>query len=656
MYRLLQKHGKKLMAVFSAFLMIAFALPSATKYGGQNRGQVIGTINGEKLYNTDLADARSTWDVAIHTRVGPRQDHVLAEMLPQVATQQIARNPLLLLLLEREAQRMGVTVSQDSVRSFLQNVPGLITGDEDRDARIRPVVEDLLLVATAFERASSAIKISDPLVSHELAELMQSITVNVAEVNSSAYLSKVPAPTADQIKKQFEQYADLIRGNVTATNRFGFGYKYPNRVKLQYIMVPRADVRRAVEASKTPYEWRVDAQKYYLQHQPEFQVEAPPGAKSATTAAAATRPTSGPTTQPFAAAEQHIKDQLIDAATDHTLGQIQDYLTTSMAGDYLAYHNAVGNTATTTAGATQAASKPAPLTSLGVPYDSVDYLKKLAAAVQQHFKVLPSVVSLQDNWLTAEDVAKLPGIGAARRADTIPFAQYVMTQTAPFLPEANRNSINTLQVLQPAQPVTDANRAVYLARVSAADPAHRPASLAEVEQQVVADIKTQAAFEMAQAEAQTILDQARQKGLEAGSGARRVIPVGPLTNRGQAVPTLALTGDSAAQFTNEAFKLLSTPASRPAGKPVELIPLNKDGRIFIAELGNVEAMWNQRSFAIEQARMHMMMGTELAAAFGRGWFDYASVKSRLNWQANEAYKESDNPAPAPEPPPAAPIF
>src|SRR5206468_9309554 len=124
-----------------------------------------------------------------------------------------------------------------------------------------------------------------------------------------------------------------------------------------------------------------------------------------------------------------------------------------------------------------AATQPAPVTALGVPYDSVDYLKKLAAAVQQQFKVLPTVVSLQDNWLTNEDLAKQPGIGLAHRADSIPFAQYVMGQTAPFLPAENRSELNSLQLFQPAQPMTDANNSVYIARVSAADPAHKPATL-----------------------------------------------------------------------------------------------------------------------------------------------------------------------------------
>ena len=49
MYKLLQKHGKKLLAIFSAVLMIAFILPTSSRYGGMGRNPIVGTVAGEKL-------------------------------------------------------------------------------------------------------------------------------------------------------------------------------------------------------------------------------------------------------------------------------------------------------------------------------------------------------------------------------------------------------------------------------------------------------------------------------------------------------------------------------------------------------------------------------------------------------------------------------
>ena len=59
--------------------------------------------------------------------------------------------------------------------------------------------------------------------------------------------------------EQFNKFADVLPADFnTAENKpggpnpFGFGYKYPDRVKLQYIAVPRELVRQAVRSAPPP--------------------------------------------------------------------------------------------------------------------------------------------------------------------------------------------------------------------------------------------------------------------------------------------------------------------------------------------------------------------------------------------------------------------
>ena len=40
----------------------------------------------------------------------------------------------------------------------------------------------------------------------------------------------------------------------------------PDRVRLQYLAIQQADVKAAVIASMSPYDWDVKANLYYLQH------------------------------------------------------------------------------------------------------------------------------------------------------------------------------------------------------------------------------------------------------------------------------------------------------------------------------------------------------------------------------------------------------
>jgi hypothetical protein len=663
MHKFFDKYGKPLMAVFMAFLMVTFLLPMAGRYTGGGRGQVIGTVGGEKLYGQDLDNARSAWQmltrISIPTQPSPGQEpqsRSIAFALGPFAYQQINQNPLLFLLLQKEAERMGVSVSQDRLNEELTNeLASAMTGDARHQSNVREAVRELLLVRDAFVRASSAVKISQPLVKHELAELGQSITIKVSEINTAGYLSKVPAPTPEQLKQQFEKYADVVGGQPSAENPFGFGYKYPDRVKVQYIVTPEADVRKSVQSSKSAYDWKVDAQKYYLQHESDYQTTTEPSSSKPFDLSASSRPTTAPTTQPFAAVEKEITDQLIETQVQQKLSQIQDYITTTMASDYVNFHSATA--AQGSSAGPSSTSAPAPASSLGPAYASVEYLKKLAAAVQDQFHVLPTVVSIQDKWLDFDELARQPGIGQAHREDGIPFNSYVIGLTAPFLAAEHRTENNTLQLNQPSQPMTDANNSVYIARVTAAEPAHAPPSLSDVQAQVTEDVKKLEAFKLAEADAQKLLDAARHEGLESAGAQQKhpAVTVGPLTNRPQPVPTLNLSDASAAQFTNDAFKLLSTPTSRPSGEPVRMIPLQKDGRIFVAELGNVQAMWNEKSLPIEQAQLHIQMGNQFAQELSRDWFDFGAVKTRTQWQANENYKESQ-PGPSQPPPPPGPML
>src|SRR5205814_445638 len=110
MYRFFQRHGKKLMAVFSAVLMIAFALPTFRGGGNTAGGRLIGTVGGEKIYQQDVYRAHQTWQLLSQLHID-RADRSVADVLGPTAVGQINRRPVLFLLLQKEAQRMGVGIS-----------------------------------------------------------------------------------------------------------------------------------------------------------------------------------------------------------------------------------------------------------------------------------------------------------------------------------------------------------------------------------------------------------------------------------------------------------------------------------------------------------------------------------------------------------------
>ena len=122
----------------------------------------------------------------------------------------------------------------------------------------------------------------------------------------------------------------------------------------------------------------------------------------------------------------------------------------------------------------------------------------------------------------------------------------------------------------------------------------------------------------------------------------------------QTIPGLQVSPMEVEEFLAQAFKLLSTPTSRPSGKPVELIELAPDGRVLVAELADYQAMWNDRSKSYEEATIAMMLKGELERAFTTDWFNYDSVASRLKFVPDASMKDQDAPSGGSEP--LQPIF
>jgi hypothetical protein len=693
MYRFIQKHGKKLMAVFAAFLMISFAATGLSP-GGSGRNPVVGRIDGEKIRGQDVFAARADWQLL--QKIPDQRGRPLSSLLGPQTDAEISRNPILFLLLQKEAQQLGVTVSNDTLQGMLTNTPGLITTDPDRNEQIARAVRGLLLIAQTASRAGSVIKITEPMVKHELAQLGQSINLNLVDFTTAKYLDQARSaePTAEQIKAHFEKYADTIPGTPSDANPFGFGYKYPDRVKLQYIVVPKSDVRKVVEASRSAYDWDVEGRKYYRQNQAEFKPDATTQPRSSFDL---TAPSSQPTTKPYEAVQQDVRDKLISRETDARMTAIRNRITSTLSGDWVAYHNATGGagakgaTTSSTAPSTATASSD---TSQGVPYPSFEYLQKLAQQIQANkdFGVLPTTVSVADRWLTMDELNQLPGIGQAN-FNGVPLGSYILSMARPFLSaeQLKEQSSGWLRVMEPTRAMTDANDSLYIARISAAEPAHRPAAIAEVEERVKNDLATARAYELAKADAEKTLEAARQQGLKEAAAGKPVITAGPLTNRpGQVVPALALTGQAADRFVARAFKLLSagtssagvpsaevpsagvssagattqaspstavasTQGAGGAKKPIELIELPRDGRVLVAELGDVQAMWTDRSLPMEEAQIQMALGRRLAQAFAQGWFNFDSVVARTKFVPEGEGEELLQHGTAPQQP-VAPIF
>ncbi len=652
MRKFLKEWGKQILAVLSIALMIAFVLPMGMKQAGAGSNTVVGYVGKEKIYGQEKLSARQSWELLEKQKID-RAGHSLAfALLGPSAVAQITLHPDLFPLLMKEAQQMGVVVNKDEVETVVSNaLRGL--DDEDRLDHYRRAIADALLVQRAFQRASSVAKVSEPLKREFLATYMQGISVNLVEFDAAKFKAKVTPPTTQQLTEQFNKYKDAIKGNPDAkTNPFGFGYKYPNRVKLQYIQIPRLEVRRVIEASKDPRRWDVDSYKYYSQHQGEF-ATTQPTSQPANQAFSLDTVKKSPTTRPFDEVKGDIKNQLIAAETEKLQAAIYEKISATLGGDYMAYKSAAGTGATTQAIPMSApATGPVPVSSMKAPYNSFDYLKALAAQVQSAHKVLPAVVSLNDRYVTPQEAVKIPGLGEALVGQE-DLGTFLESSVAAFVPAERSGDSGVLHRMQPSSPLRDTVGNIYVIRITDADPSHAPATLAEVQDRVRDDRVAAEAYQLARSPADKLLGETKVNGLKsaAAQSALPVITTGVFTNRPNAqIGNYLLPEDAKAQFMEGAFKLLSTPLAHPGGQPVRVVEMPSAGKLAVTELATLEPLWNQQTQHAFADQAASQLAQEQVHLFMQSWFDWNSTVARLQYRpAAVDTKEPQEPGPMPPP-------
>lgn len=642
MYKLMQRNQKKLMAFLGVGLMIVFILPS-TFTGGGPGDPVVGYIGDEQIRARESQEARMELDLLSRCYTYLRQDQpipLLARLSP-TAPQQLRDHPEMFVLLLREARKMGVQVSKDQLGNTIQNQVISLDRLDPNDPRLVRAVNDFLMIENAFERIAATIKISQPLQNYTLAEQYQSIKVELVEYVAGEFADKIAAPTTQQVDEQFAKYGDVPAGRVDArTDPFGFGYRYPDRVKLQYIAVPVAAVRQAVEQSHDQYTWKKDAYKYYMEHEGEFATTQPatrPTTEPLTLGAgsAPIAPTTGPTTRPFDEVFDEIRRKMATEQTEKLQKRIVDRIAGTLGADWLNYNKSQSG-------------KEAAESSVGAPYPSFEYLQQLAGQIQKEFGVLPQITQKSDDYLTQTDLAALPGIGTASDGKAN-FLTYALQKAAAFAPQDQQKSSELLQLLEPSPVLHDPSGDAYVFRLTAAQPSHRPADKSEVREKIVADLHQMEGYRLAKQAAEQLLQSANQAGglqSAATAAGRNVIQTGEFRNRAMdPIENYPISGPAKAAFLDEVFKLL-VDAARGVEHPRKLVELPQEGKALVVQLDSVKADWPEQSNFFVELSVEGQLRTELRQNLQVQWFDWNSVVSRLNYKSAQPSEEPTPQRPA----------
>ncbi len=163
-------------------------------------------------------------------------------------------------LLDKEAQGVGFKISNETVRSMLSQALPQLTGQQYSqfinnlmkssgitEDRILTVFGKLLSVIQFASSISTGQDITTRQLKYLASSQMETVDIEFLKINSEKFLDKIENPTEQQISEQFEKYKDFFPSEVTSENPYGFGYKLPNRVQLEYMSLKLDEVKNIIK-------------------------------------------------------------------------------------------------------------------------------------------------------------------------------------------------------------------------------------------------------------------------------------------------------------------------------------------------------------------------------------------------------------------------
>ena len=165
------------------------------------------------------------------------------------------------LLLQNEAQQAGIKVTNAQVGELLgRAIPQLFEGQTYSQLigaiiRQQRIPEEQILATLgkllAILQYSSTVCSNESLTTRQIIQAASNeeerVNVEFVKFDTAVFAEKQDEPGADKIAEHFDKYKAIAPGTVSDENPHGFGYKLPDRLQLEYIVVKLDEVKTIVK-------------------------------------------------------------------------------------------------------------------------------------------------------------------------------------------------------------------------------------------------------------------------------------------------------------------------------------------------------------------------------------------------------------------------
>ncbi len=616
MTNLMKKHGKTILAVLGAFLMLTFTLPSFLKnLQGDNGDIEVGRLEGKKVRAADISEAGREFDILRRFGMLPQ----LGDIFGNESDTDRATHWFLLL---HEATKQGIVATDTDISQAFAETH---MSDADLETQLKNiglsqhdlracVAHGIMVLKDAILAAGSP-QIPVPELEYFANEELSTVRLQYAIIDGTQGWKNAAQPTAAEINKQFDLYKDTIATLPDATalppvidgHTYPFGYKYPDRVQIEYLKFDRAALLAKFPPTRQDYE---EAYQYYSAHPDEFR-------KSSDTSM--TVGSAG--SQSFNDVRDRLVKNQIAARIDKFLKRVTDRVLESGKGPW-------ANVPIDATGFREA--QPAT--------KWIDYQATVQELKANHdfSEAAPEYVRL-GTWQSKESLAQQEGIGQAYFEN--PNGRYAFADVAMHVNELSPPKDNFPRLFQQVgiegPLLKDEAGNLYIFRVIDAQKSHTPASVEEVRAQVIEDLQKRATYEQRQLIGKALAASAAAGDLSTLAKKQGFSPrtVPDLTHVGKDFPDVrGIPG-----LVNAAFDLVRAQpsATQAATQKTTVKPtmaVNVDSRLEIVALAiDSSSPATPAAFAASRENYLSIAGQSYQQVMLFSWIRLESVAKRVNY-------------------------
>jgi hypothetical protein len=249
--------------------------------------QVYGDLGPALLQTILFPDARISGEFRTQlVQLSERgQLHLNVEQIDQFFSQHQHRPEFLWYLLKVEAKEAGYSVTETEAANYLRQIVSAMTQNQmeasffinevmqrtkkSEDQIIR-IFGQLVAVMNYSDLVLGNYAVTTDEIRAVIARTMERLSAEYILLDSGPMAQEQPEPTPQQIENQFQQYRSRIQGEYAADNLYGFGYKIPKQIQLEYFLVNQDDVQKRIEKPSAE-----ELEAYYTRNLSKYQRSEP---------------------------------------------------------------------------------------------------------------------------------------------------------------------------------------------------------------------------------------------------------------------------------------------------------------------------------------------------------------------------------------------